>query len=91
MAKRFVATIRGTVQGVFFRQTTRDEACRLGVSGAVRNRPDGTVGVVAEGDEEALRSLLAWLHRGPDRAVVERVDIEWMDSRGEPEGFRIDE
>jgi acylphosphatase len=90
MPRRFEATIHGIVQGVFFRQTTRAEAVRLGISGIVLNRPDGTVRVVAEGDEEGLRTLLAWLHRGPERATVERVDVDWMDARGDPPGFRID-
>ncbi len=90
MRRRFVATIHGVVQGVFFRQTTKREASLLGISGAVRNEPDGTVRVVAEGDEEALRALLAWLHQGPDRAEVDRVEVGWMEPRGEPDGFRID-
>jgi acylphosphatase len=90
LRRRFVATIYGVVQGVFFRQSTSAEASRLGIAGAVRNDPDGCVRVVAEGDEEALRTLLAWLHRGPSRAVVERVEVDWMDPRGESGGFRID-
>jgi len=90
MTERFVAVIRGEVQGVSFRAGTRGEAVRLGVSGAVRNRPDGTVRVTAQGEVEALEALLAWLQRGPERAVVERVEVEWGAPQDETEGFRID-
>jgi acylphosphatase len=89
MKRRMAATVHGVVQGVFFRQSTAIEASRLGIAGSVRNEPDGTVRVVAEGDEAALRDLLAWLHHGPERATVERVDVEWCEPRGAC-GFRID-
>ncbi len=90
MTRRFEATIRGVVQGVLFRQSAWAEACRFGICGSARNRPDGTVRVVAEGDEAKLREFLGWLQHGPDRAVVERVDVDWSDARGEPLGFRIE-
>ncbi len=88
--KRFVVIVHGVVQGVYFRHSTSVEASRLGVSGAVRNEPDGTVRVVAEGDDTALEALLAWLRRGPSRAVVERVEVEWTSPRDESGGFRIE-
>jgi acylphosphatase len=65
--------IEGRVQGVFFRDSTRKEAARIGVSGLVRNRPEGTVEVVAEGAEEKVRKLVAWCHHGPSAARVTRV------------------
>jgi acylphosphatase len=91
MTRRFEAIVHGVVQGVFFRRTTEAEACRLGLSGAVRNQPDGTVRVVAEGDEAALADLLAWLGHGPERAVVERIDVQWTEPRGVSGSFRAEE
>ena len=70
--RRFVVT--GRVQGVFFRQSARDVAVRLGLAGSAVNRPDGKVEVVAEGDDAALDELGAWLHHGPPRALVTKVD-----------------
>jgi acylphosphatase len=90
MNRRLVAAVRGVVQGVYFRQSTQREAVRLGLVGTVRNQPDGTVLVVAEGDAEALAQLLRWLHRGPERAVVERVDVEWQEPRNGLSGFRVE-
>jgi acylphosphatase len=83
------AIVHGIVQGVFFRYNTKLEADRLGLAGTVRNRPDGTVHVVASGPEGRLRELLEWLHRGPERAVVERVDVTWHAHGGSEDGFRI--
>ena len=65
--------IEGRVQGVWFRESTRKEAARLGVYGWVRNRPDGTVEVVAEGPEDKVRKLAAWCRHGPTSARVTRV------------------
>lgn len=89
MQRRVTATVHGRVQGVSFRQSTRMLAVGLGLSGTVRNEPNGTVRVVAEGSEAALQVLLDWLRRGPDRAAVERVDAEWMEPRGEAGEFRV--
>lgn len=89
MKRRVTATVYGRVQGGSFRQSTRSLAATLGLSGTVRNEPDGTVRVVAEGSEAALRVLLDWLRRGPDRAAVERVDAEWTEPRGEAGEFRV--
>ena len=65
--------IEGRVQGVWFRDSTRREAGRLGLTGWVRNRADGTVEVLAEGPEERVRQLVAWCHHGPPHAGVSRV------------------
>ena len=69
--------VRGRVQGVFFRGAMRTEAERLGVTGWVRNRPDGTVEAEAEGDRAALDALVAWAHHGPPAARVADVAVEW--------------
>ncbi|HSN14814.1 MAG TPA: acylphosphatase [Anaeromyxobacteraceae bacterium] len=69
--------VSGRVQGVFFRQSTVDEARRLGVSGWVTNLPDGRVEVEAEGERRALEALLAFCRRGPPSARVDLVDVRW--------------
>jgi acylphosphatase len=87
--QRLEAIVYGVVQGVFFRHHTRLEATRLGLAGTVRNRPDGSVGVIAEGPRGQLDGLLSWLHRGPGLAEVERVEVEWKDATGGCSDFRI--
>jgi acylphosphatase len=80
--------VHGFVQGVFFRDTIRRRAEATGVGGWVRNNPDGTVEAAFEGDAEAVESLVAFCHRGPRGARVDRVDV--FDE--EPEGlagFRV--
>ena len=64
----------GRVQGVFFRASARDEALRLGLTGHAMNLPDGTVEVVACGDDAALMQLERWLNHGPPLARVSRVE-----------------
>lgn len=71
--------IYGRVQGVFFRHTSRREAERLGIVGFVRNEPDGSVYLEAEGEEKALQEFLGWCHRGPVLAKVDKVDFEFSD------------
>jgi acylphosphatase len=80
------AVFRGRVQGVFFRAETRDRARSLGLSGWVRNVPDGSVEAVFEGERERIESILDWCRRGPGLAEVEDVDVDWEQPRGE-EGF----
>ena len=73
----------GRVQGVFFRDATRREAERHGVSGWARNTSDGTVEVVLEGHDEALDAMLRFLRQGPGHAEVTRLDV----AEEEPEGL----
>lgn len=80
--------VQGRVQGVSFRWTCKEAADRLGVAGWVRNRPDGTVEVVAEGDETAVDELLAWCRRGPRHAVVSDVQVSIEQPLGDV-GFAI--
>ena len=65
--------IEGRVQGVFFRASTAQEAQRLAVTGWVRNCPDGSVEVVAEGLKSKVAELISWCHHGPPGAMVSRV------------------
>ncbi|MEW5949160.1 MAG: acylphosphatase [Thermodesulfobacteriota bacterium] len=81
--------INGRVQGVFFRYSTQQEATRLGLKGWVKNRSDGQVEAVFEGDEPTVEKMLKWCHQGPPHAVVNRVDVTWEDYNGEFDGFNI--
>jgi acylphosphatase len=80
--------VAGQVQGVFFRQSAHEMATGLGLTGWVRNLPDGRVEAVFEGDEGAVEKAVAWCREGPPWASVNDVDV----TREEPEGldgFRI--
>lgn len=81
--------ISGLVQGVSFRWHTRRIAQSLGLAGWVKNLFDGSVEVVAEGPEEALRELLAWCRQGPELARVERVEESFSRATGEFLEFRV--
>jgi acylphosphatase len=84
VARRLV--IHGHVQGVFYRESMRREAERLGLSGWVRNRGDGTVEAHVEGAPEAVEAIFAWAGRGPAEARVTRVDCAEAQATGR-EGF----
>lgn len=68
--------IHGRVQGVFFRESMRIEAERLGVAGWVCNRRDGTVEAVVHGTAETVEAITRWARRGPSDAEVTAVDVE---------------
>ena len=89
MSKRITLKIYGRVQMVFFRDSTRRRAKRFGLSGWVKNEKDGTVKIMAEGDERGLKELINWCYNGPMLARVEKVDTEWGESTGEFKGFKI--
>jgi acylphosphatase len=80
---RIHVVVHGHVQGVFFRDTLRRSAREHDVSGWVRNRGDGTVEAVFEGDDSAVERMVDWMRSGPSSAWVERVDI----TEEEPEGL----
>jgi acylphosphatase len=67
--------VSGKVQGVYYRQSTREEAERLGLAGWVRNLADGRVELFAEGEEAAVRELARWLEQGPAGAQVTGVEL----------------
>jgi acylphosphatase len=67
--------IKGHVQGVFYRATTKQQADKLGIKGWVRNLPGGQVEVLAQGDREAIQKLIAWCHQGPAGARVDKVTV----------------
>jgi acylphosphatase len=82
VARRVV--VRGRVQGVFFRETTRRRAYRAGVAGWVRNNDDGSVEAWFEGDPDDVEVMVHFAGIGPSGAYVEDVDVETM----QPEGLR---
>ena len=88
MARRYL--VSGRVTGVGFRYFTQDIAQREGLTGIVRNLPDGRVEVIAEGDEQSLIRLESALRRGPSRARVEAIAIDAVPVTGSYLGFMID-
>jgi acylphosphatase len=76
------AVVHGDVQGVGFRYFVQRRAEEMGLAGWVKNRPDGSVEVVAEGSRAALGRLLELLSKGPGLADVDRVDVEWGKETG---------
>lgn len=80
--------VSGTVQGVYYRATTRDTAREHDVSGWVTNREDGRVEAVFEGSEENVEALVGWCHEGPSAAQVEHVEVDHEEPKG-VEGFEI--
>jgi acylphosphatase len=76
--------VHGRVQGVFFRETTRRRASRVGVGGWVRNTDEGTVEAFFEGEPDDVDVLVQYVHTGPSGAHVERVEVH----DAEPEGLR---
>jgi len=87
--KRLHATITGRVQGVFFRDFVRENAERLRLTGWVRNNTDGSVEVVAEGEDVALQHLTLLLEKGPSGARVEEVESVALTPTGEFSDFAI--
>lgn len=86
---RLDVTIRGRVQGVSFRYYTARRARDLGLTGYVRNKPDGTVEVVAEGQRARLEELLSFLRVGPRAAVVTEADHRWPAPTGGFDRFEV--
>lgn len=84
-----IAKIAGRVQGVGYRYFAEDEANRLGLTGYVRNMPDGSVEVVAEGPRNVLEGFLAILRRGPSGANVTNVRHSFVPATGEFRDFHI--
>jgi len=89
MKKRIHLIVRGRVQGVWFRASTQDKAMELGLSGWVRNRRDGSVEVMAEGDALKVEELKRWCHKGPRGAIVTQVDCEELEFLGDLDRFEI--
>jgi len=67
--------VKGKVQGVFFRASTKEQAELLGVNGEVWNKPDGSVALIAEGEEQNVNALIQWCYAGPAKAMVKEVIV----------------
>ena len=87
--KQLQLTVKGRVQGVYFRASAQREARRLGLTGWVKNRADGSIEILAEGEEVAIRDLYGWAQKGPGAARVDRVESRWRSFSGEFPDFRI--
>ncbi|MBM4130442.1 acylphosphatase [bacterium] len=87
--QRLELRVSGRVQGVGYRWHAREEARRLGLTGRVRNRADGSVHLLAEGPGPALAALLEWARRGPVRARVDAVEASWSAAEGAWADFTI--
>jgi acylphosphatase len=85
--QRIVINVFGSVQGVFFRYTTRKIARKLGLTGIVKNMPDGSVYIEAEGEEEKLSELLKFAKKGPKYADVLNVKYEYTPPQYKYKGF----
>ncbi len=86
---RFHALIDGRVQGIGFRFFAQDAGNALGITGWVRNRFDGQVEVVAEGERTQLEGFLEQLRRGPRGAYITQLDVEWETASGEFAQFDV--
>ncbi|MFA7348993.1 MAG: acylphosphatase [Desulfurivibrionaceae bacterium] len=87
--KRVVTRVTGVVQGVYFRDYAQKEARSLELSGWVRNRPDGTVEAVLEGEAEQVGQMIAWLHIGSPQAEVSEVLVTEEQPLGDKTAFAI--
>lgn len=88
MAQTFVIIVSGKVQGVYYRQSAKQKAVALGVTGLVKNLADGTVMLIATGTKEQLTALVDWCRKGPPAARV--TDVKVMEEDAHPyEGFTI--
>jgi acylphosphatase len=74
---------------VGFRYYSCNQASRLHLNGWVKNNPDGTVEILAEGEKKDLEELIQWCHKGPSSAVVTRVDKSWLDYQGDLNDFSV--
>jgi acylphosphatase len=83
------ARVEGRVQGVFFRDSTRREAQHLGLTGWVKNMPDGTVETVLQGDEKKLKEMKNWLQKGSPHSIVTNVSYTEIDDEIRYSDFTI--
>jgi acylphosphatase len=87
--KRLHIIVKGRVQGVFYRQFTKDNARRLELKGWVRNTHDGNVEAVFEGEKDKILEMLELCREGSQAANVEDIDLKWEEYKGEFNGFNV--
>ncbi|MGC4036369.1 MAG: acylphosphatase [Chitinophagaceae bacterium] len=73
MSETIRLIVEGKVQGVFYRQSTKEKAVEIGITGTVKNRPDGSVEIIATGNAEELKQFTNWCYQEPPRAIVTKV------------------
>ncbi|MEA3249912.1 MAG: acylphosphatase [Patescibacteria group bacterium] len=88
MTRRFSITVRGRVQGVFFRWSAKEQAERLGLSGFISNEPDGTVRIEVQGENGALAGFMDWCKTGPRMADVDKLESDSIEPVAE-KGFSV--
>lgn len=81
MEQTISITVSGLVQGVYYRQSTKEKALELGISGLVKNLPDGNVHIIATGTTDQLDQLVHWCKQGPPHANVNDVDVKRVDKQ----------
>ena len=86
---RFHIFVSGLVQGVFYRQSTKEKAEELGLTGWVRNLPDGRVEIVAEGEEKKIKELIDWAKKGPISAEVRDLEADFEEYKNQFSEFKI--
>jgi len=82
MKKQVIIKVFGQVQGVFFRSETAEQAEQFGLFGWVRNEQDGSVKIIAEGEEKNLEKLIKFCKDGPKFAKVEKIEVEYKEASG---------
>ncbi|OGI65497.1 hypothetical protein A3A95_03175 [Candidatus Nomurabacteria bacterium RIFCSPLOWO2_01_FULL_39_18] len=90
MKKQIILKIYGKVQGVSFRYYAKKKARELNLSGFAENESDGTVKIVALGEEKDLKELIEWCRNGSKYARVEKVGVEWLPPTGEFSDFVVE-
>ncbi len=88
-SKEAYVRISGIVQGVGFRWRALQKAEELGLKGWIRNRHDGDVDAVLQGNNEKIEAMIRWMERGPSRALVQNIEVEWKKPEKLYEGFLI--
>ena len=89
MNKKIILKIYGRVQLVMYRDSARRQARKLNLVGWVMNKSDGTVELIAEGEEENLKQFIDWCYNGPILARVDKIDISWQEATGQFKKFNI--
>ena len=87
--KQLALRVKGLVQGVFFRQSAREQALRLGLGGWVRNTMEGDVELVVQGPPQAVDQFVSWCHRGPPHARVDAVEVSESSTPEQFQTFRV--
>ncbi len=87
--KRYQVIVSGIVQGVGFRYSALKKANELGVTGWIKNRIDGKVETIIEGDEERISQMVSWIKKGPIQSKVTEVEVNELTYKGEFNSFEI--